>query len=105
MHSRTDPRYFIVDRDGSRGLGTGRGAFRMESVIRSDLLPVSALCFDLGEVVDERGRNRSPRRRFLHLLSPVSTHVEGTGAVANNEVGQPKVGLQVMMIFNWLPLE
>ena len=77
----------------------------MESVIRSDLLPVSALCFDFGEVVDERGRNRSPWPRFLHLLIPVSMHVEGTGTVASNEVGQPKIGLQVMMIFNWLPLE
>jgi len=32
-------------------------------------------------------------------------HVEGTGAVASDEEGQPKVGLQVVMIFNWFPLE
>jgi hypothetical protein len=57
MHSRTDPRYKIVDRD-NRLVSTERAAFRIERMIFSDLLPVSSSCFDLGEVGDESGCNR-----------------------------------------------
>jgi len=74
-------------------------------VIFNDLLPVSSSCFDLGEVGDESGCNTLSRLISRYLLTPVSTHVEGTGAVASNEVDQPEVGLQVVVIFNWFPHE
>jgi len=50
MHSRTDPRKKIVDKD-SRLVRIG--VFRIEHVIFS----VSSSCFDLGEVGDETGCN------------------------------------------------
>jgi len=59
MHSRTDPRYVIVDKDGKLIRIASRAFFRIESVICrhcSNLIAIS-LCFDLGKVVDESGCN------------------------------------------------
>ena len=71
MHSRTDPRYKIVDRDNRLVITARRAAFGIERMIFSDLLPVSSSCFDLSEVGDESGSLNSSRAVPNHrILTP-----------------------------------
>jgi hypothetical protein len=48
-------------------------------------------------VIDERRRNGFVRRKTFEFPIPVTTHVEGTCAIASNEVGQPKIRFKVMI--------